>query len=125
MDELRFNSNGRDAAYLANVNMFFTALFALAIFQKAWPEEKLGSQSVLQGCTDWFRQMFEGGLTGNRHHIAARKSARKDLDVRIQKILQYVVVMADGSDIDQLLNSGVVTKKTRKRARKTAKPVVA
>ena len=125
MDDFRFNSTGTDAKYLANANMFFTALFTLQIFLNGWPEEKLGSQSVLQTCTDWFRQMFEGGLTGNRLHIAARKSARQDLDLRIQKILHYLAVMADESDIVMLLNSGVVTRKARKRARRTAKPVVA
>lgn len=125
MDEFKFNSNGRDAAYLAKVNMFFAALFALGIFRNGWPEDKLGSQSVLQKCADWFRQMFEGGLTGNRIQIAARKSARKDLDLRIQKILHYVAVMADESDIDLLLNSGAVTRKIRKSVHKTSKPVVA
>ena len=125
MDGLKFNSSGRDAAYLANVNVLFAAVFALAIFRNGWPEDKLGSQSVLQKCADWFRQMFEGGLTGNRIQIAARKSARKDLDLRIQKILHYVGVMADESDIDLLLNSGVVTRKIRKSVHKTSKPVVA
>jgi len=124
MDEFRFNSKGRDAAYLANVNMFFAVLFALTIFRSGWPEDKLGSQSVLQKCIDWFRQMFEGGLTGNRIQIAARKLARKDLDLRIQKILHYVGVMADESDIELLLNSGVVTRKIRKSLHKTSKPVV-
>lgn len=122
MNEFRFNSNGTDATYLANVNMFFTVLFALQVFQNGWPEEKLGSQSLLQKCTDWFRQMFEGGMTGNRLHIAARKSARQDLDGRIRKILHYLTVMAEENDIATLLNSGVVTRKSRKRARRTVKP---
>ena len=125
MDEFRFNSNGTDAAYLANVNMFFNALFGRGIFRNGWPEEKLGSQSVLQTGTDWFRQMFEGGKTGNRLQIAARKSARQDLDLRIKRILHYLAVMADESDIVTLLNSGVVTRKSKKRARRTAKPVIA
>ena len=125
MDELRFNSNGTDALYLAKVNQFFSALYGLSVFQNGWPEEKLGSQSVLQKSSDWFRQMFEGGLTGNRLQIAARKSARQDLDERIQKILYYVGVMAEPSDLDALLNTGVVKVKSRKRVRKAAKPVVA
>ncbi|MCM0081664.1 hypothetical protein L4X63_08700 [Geomonas sp. Red32] len=125
MDELKFNGTGTDASFLANVNTFFTTLFALAIFQQGWPEEKLGSQSVLQKCTDWFREMFEGSRTGNRLHIAARKTARKDLDGRIQKILHYVAVMAEERDIDMLLNTSVVTKKSRKRVRKAVKAVAA
>jgi hypothetical protein len=125
MQELKFNSTGSDASYLANVNLFFSALFSLAIFRGTWPEEKLGSQSVLQKCFDWFRQMYEGGLTGNRLQIAARKSARQDLDLRIEKILHYLVVMADESDITVLLNSGVVSNKTRKKIRKSVKPAVA
>jgi len=125
MNELRFNSSGTDAVYLSKVNIFFTAVFALVIFQKEWREDKLGSQSVLQQCIDWFRQMYEGGLTGNRLQIAARKTARKDLDERIQKILHYVAIFAEESDITMLLNSNVVTKKTQVRARRTAKPVVA
>ncbi|GFO54610.1 hypothetical protein GMSM_16170 [Geomonas sp. Red276] len=125
MDELKFNGTGTDASYLANVNTFFTALFALAIFQQGWPEEKLGSQSVLQKCSDWFREMFEGGRTGNRLHIAARKTARKDLDLRIQKILHYVAVMAEERDIDMLLNTSVVRRKTKKRIRRSVKQVTA
>lgn len=124
MDEFKFNGSGTDATYLANVNMFFTALFTLAIFRNGWPEEKLGSQSVLQKGIDWFREMFEGGLTGNRLHIAARKSARQDLNLRIQKILHYLAVMADEKDIASLLNSGAVTRNLRKKARKAARPVV-
>ncbi|WP_129128140.1 hypothetical protein [Geomonas oryzae] len=123
MEELRFNSNGTDARYMANTNMFFSVLYGLEIFRNGWPEEKLGSQSVLQKCTDWFRQMFEGGLTGNRLNIAARKAARQELDLRIQKILHYLAVMADEADLTALLNSGVVTLKTGKRNRKTAKSV--
>ena len=125
MEDLKFNATGTDATYLANVNMLFAALFPLGIFRNGWPEEKLGSQDVLEKAIDWFKQMFQGGLTGNRLHIAARKSARQDLDARIQKILHYLVVMADDSEIMALINSGVVTYKTRKRARKAAKPVVA
>lgn len=125
MNELRFNSSGTDAVYLSKVNIFFTVLFALVIFQKEWRDDKLGSQSVLQQGIDWFRQMYEGGMTGNRLQIAARKTARKDLDERIQKILHYVAIFAEESDITMLLNSNVVTKKTQVRGRKTAKPVVA
>ncbi|GFO54712.1 hypothetical protein GMSM_17190 [Geomonas sp. Red276] len=125
MDELKFNGTGSDAVYLTNVNTFFTALFLLAIFREKWPEDKLGSQSVLQKGIDWFREMFEGGRTGNRLHIASRKLARKDLDVRIQKILNYVGVMADDGDIDVLLKTSVVTKKGQRKARKAAKIVPA
>lgn len=125
MNELKFDSNGTDAVYLSRINIFFATLFTLSIFQKEWRDDKLGSQSVLQQCIDWFRQMYEGGLTGNRLNIAARKTARKDLDQRIQKILYYVAIFADESDITMLLNSNVVTKKTQVRARRTAKPVVA
>jgi hypothetical protein len=124
MQELKFNSKGPDALYLANANIFFAILFVLAIFQNGWREDKLGSQSGLQKALDWFRQMFEGGLTGNRIHIAARKEARKDLNATIQKILHYIAIFGDESDIQALLSSGVVTKKSRK-ARKTAKPVPA
>ena len=125
MDELRFNGTGTDASYLANVNMFFTALFTAEIFRNNWPEGKLGSQDSLNTGVDWYRQMFEGGLTGNRFHIASRKAARKDLDTKIQKILFYVAVMAEDADVSLLLSSGVVTKKSQKRVRKTLKPVVA
>lgn len=124
MDELRFNRTGPDAAYLAHVNMFLGALFTSEIFQNGWPGEKLGTQGVLQNGTDRFRQNFEGGQTGNRIQIAARKVARQDLDTRIQKILHYFGVMADEGDINLLLNSGVVTRKDRKKARKISKPVV-
>ncbi len=125
MDEFKFNTTGTDARYLANANMFFAVLYNLEIFKTAWPEEKLGSQSCLQQATEWFKQMFEGGLTGNRLHIAARKTARQDLDLRINKILHYLAVMADEKDVSVLLNSGVVTRKTHKRARRSAKPAVA
>lgn len=124
MDEFKFNATGTDARYLANVNMFFAVLFSLDIFKTAWPEGKLGSQSVLQQGIDWFRQMFEGGLTGNRLHISARKTARSDLDLRISRILHYLAVMADEGDVTVLLNSGVVTRKTHKRARRSAKTAV-
>jgi hypothetical protein len=122
MEELKFNSAGTDAVYLANANIFLTALFALAIFQNGWREDKLGSQSVLQKALDWFRQMFEGGLTGNRLQIAARKEARKALNLTIQKILYYIAIFGEESDIQMLVSSGVVTKKSRK-ARRVAKLV--
>ncbi|MBU5611367.1 hypothetical protein [Geomonas azotofigens] len=123
MDEYIFKSTGPDATYMANVNIFFPVLFNLDIFKSAWPEHKFGSQSVLLNEMDWYRQMFEGGRTGNRLHIAARKSARENLSGRIQKILRYASVMADENDLNALLNSGVVIYKTRKKARRTAKPV--
>jgi hypothetical protein len=125
MSELTFDGSGTDASYLSHVNMFMGALFNSAIFRgSGWPGEKLGSQSVLQSGTDWYRVNFEGGQTGNRLQIAARKAARKELDLRIQNILHYVGVMAEAADIDLLVNSGVVTIKSRKKARKTVKPVV-
>jgi hypothetical protein len=124
MQELKFNSKGPDPAYLANANIFMAVLFALAIFQNDWREDKLGSQDVLQKAVDWFRQMFEGGLTGNRFQIAARREARKDLNSSIQKILHYIAIFGEESDIQMLLNSGVVTKKSRK-ARKAVKTVSA
>lgn len=124
MEDLKFNRIGTDAVYLANVNMFFVCLFALTIFRNGWPEEKLGSQSVLQQALGWFREMFEGGLTGNRLQIAARKMARKDLDDRIKRILHYLAVMADESDLNALLNTGVVTRKSQKKARRTVKPAL-
>ncbi|MBU5635891.1 hypothetical protein KOM00_04015 [Geomonas sp. Red69] len=123
MDELKFKSSGPDAAYLANINIFFAVLFTLDIFKNGWREDKLGSQSTLQKCADWFKEMFEGGRTGNRVHIAARKSARQDLDGRIHKIMRYLSVLADESDMKPLLNSGVVIYKTRKKARRTPKAV--
>ncbi|GFO54556.1 hypothetical protein GMSM_15630 [Geomonas sp. Red276] len=122
MDDLKFNGTGTDSSYLANINSFFPVLFALAIFKQGWPDEKLGSQSVLQSCIDLFREMFESGRSGNRFHIAARKTARKDLDLRIKKILRYMGVMAEESEIKLLLNTGVVTVKSQKRNRKAAKP---
>ncbi len=125
MDEFKFNTTGTDARYLANINIFFTVLFTLEIFKTGWPEGKLGSQSVLQQGAEWFRQMFEGGLTGNRFDIAARKSARQDLNLRIQKILHYLAVMADESDATMLLKSGVVTRKSRRTGRKIVKHAVA
>lgn len=125
MEELKFNSTGTDAAYLGRVSIFFTALFTLALFQQGWRDDKLGSRSVLQKALDWFRQSFEGGLTGNRLQIAARNEARKELNVTIQKILHYVAIFGDESDITVLLNSGVVTKKSRARARRAAKPAPA
>jgi hypothetical protein len=45
--------------------------------------------------------------------------------VRIQKILYYIGVMAEATDVEMLLNTGVVRVKSRKRARKTAKPAIA
>lgn len=125
MDELSFKSTGTDSTFLASTNMFFAVLFTLQIFQNGWPEEKLGSQGVLQKCGDWFRQMFEGGLTGNRLQIAARKEARQDLNLRIKRILHYIMVMGDESDITALINSGVVTRKSKKRARRTVKAAAA
>ncbi|GFO65866.1 hypothetical protein M1B72_02570 [Geomonas paludis] len=122
MNEYVFNSTGPDAIYLANINIFFPVLFSLELFKNGWPEHKFGSQTVLQNDADWYRQMYESGLTGNRLHIAARKSARENLSGRIQKILRYATVMADENDVKALLNSGVVTYKTRKKARRTAKP---
>ncbi|HJV66175.1 MAG TPA: hypothetical protein VJ550_10610 [Geomonas sp.] len=121
--DLKFKSSGTDAVYLANVNIFFGVLFGLNVFIHDWREDKLGSQSVLQKCIDWFRQMYEGGLLGNRLHIAARHTARKDLDVQIQKILHYVAIFGDEADITALLNSGVVTRRSSKRTRKVTKPV--
>ena len=125
MEELRFNSSGTHAVFLANINTFFAALFALSIFQNGWRDDKLGDRSVLQQCLDWFRQTYEGGQTGNRLLIAARNSARKDLSGRIQMILHYVAMFADESDINSLLSSGVVTKKSRTRARRSVKSVSA
>ncbi|WP_224983576.1 hypothetical protein [Geomonas agri] len=123
MDEYVLRSNGPDTTYLANINIFFPVVFSLEIFKNGWPEDKLGSQSVLQNEVDWYRQMFESGRTGNRLHIAARKSARENLSGRIQKILRYASVMADENDVKALLNSGVVTYKTKKKARRTARQV--
>ena len=125
MNEFRFNSKGTDALYLANVNTFFSALFGLAIFRNGWPEEKLGSQRVLQKYIDWFRQVYVGGLTGDRVYIAARRAARQDLDLRIRKILHYLTAMADTDDVDALLNTDVVMRTNGKRTRNSAKPVVA
>lgn len=125
MEEFKFNATGTDARFLANINIFFAVLFTLEIFKSGWPEGKLGSQNALQQCTEWFRQMFEGGLTGNRFNIAARKSARQDLNLRIQKILHYLAVMADESDATMLLKSGVVTRKSKRTTRKVVKHAVA
>ncbi|GFO60832.1 hypothetical protein GMST_31570 [Geomonas silvestris] len=119
MEELKFNSTGPDASYLANINIFFATLFTLAIFKDRWHEDKLGSQSFLQKALDWFKQMFQGGLTGNRVQIAARREARKGLNVMIQKILYYIAIFADEGDIQVLISSGVVTKKSRKARRST------
>lgn len=124
-DELKFKADGTDAVYLANTNTFLTALYGLDIFQHDWREDKLGSQSVLQNSHNWLRQNYEGGLTGNRLQIAARKEARKDLDQRIRKILHYVAIFGDQSDVTALLNCGVVTRKSTKRARRSAKPAAA
>jgi len=68
--------------------------------------------------------MFEGGMTGNRLQIAARREARKALDVMIRKILYYIAIFADESDIQVLINSGVIAKKSRK-ARRSSKAVPA
>ena len=125
MEELKFNESGTDAAYLARLNIFFAVLFSLKIFQSDWREDKLGSKSFLEKCIDWFRQMFEGGMVGNRLHIAARRTARSDLNVRIRKILSYVAIFADESDIAALVNSGVVTVKKHTRVRKSVKPLPA
>lgn len=125
MEELKFKSTGTDSMYLANTNILFTTVFGLTVFKEGWREDKLGSQSALQNAQDWFRQMFEGGLTGNRIHIAARKEARKDLNGTIQKILHYIAIFADESDIQVLLRSGVVTKKTPVRGRRTVRQVPA
>jgi hypothetical protein len=124
MDKLRFNSKGTDATYLANANILFACIFELALFKLGW-HEKLGNQTVLQKMVDWFRQMFEGGLTGNRLHIAARKEARKELDLTIEKILLYVAIFGDESDIKAVLNSGVVVKAARGKGRKAVKLVPA
>lgn len=124
MDDLKFNSNVTDATYLTNSNIFLTAVFTLAIFNNGWPEEKLGSQAVLLKCLSWFKEMFEGGLTGSHLHIASRREARKDLDLRIRKILYYLTVMADEKDIAILVNTGVVSRANRKKSHKVAKPVV-
>jgi len=123
--ELRFNASGTDATYLANVNIFFPVLFSLAIFTNDWRDDKLGSQSVLQKSVDWYRQMYEGGLTGNRLHIAARNTARKDLSETIQKILDYISIFGEEGDIQALVNSGVVTVKSNKRVRRTTKVAAA
>jgi len=122
MDDFKFNSSGTDAVYMANLSIFLTTLFGLDLFRTDWREDKLGSQSFLQGCYESFRQMYEGGLTGNRIHIAGRKSARKDFDVRIKTILSYVAIFAGESDISALLASGVVTRKSTTRARRATKP---
>ncbi|QWV92888.1 hypothetical protein KP004_17190 [Geomonas oryzisoli] len=123
MDEYVFKSTGPDPIYMANVNIFFPVLFNLELFKNGWPEDKFGSQSVLQNDVDWYRQMYESGRTGNRPHIAARKSAREHLSERIRKILRYATLMANENDVKALLNSGVVIYKTRKRAHRTAKQV--
>jgi hypothetical protein len=125
MEELKFNSTGTDAAYLGHANIFLTALFGLDIFRHDWREDKLGSQGVLQKTLDMFRQTYEGGLTGNRLQIAARNQARKDLNVKIRKILSYLTIFGDESDITLMLSSGVVTRKSRMRARRAAKPAPA
>lgn len=124
-DEMKFDETGTDAVYLAKANIFFPLLFTLSVFLHDWRGDKLGTQAVLQGCLDWLRQMYEGGLTGNRLHIAARIAARKDMNMRIRRILQYVAIFGDEADIAALLGSGVVTRKTGKRVRKSAKPVAA
>jgi len=117
MSELRFNSAGSDTAFLANANIFFAAVFALDTFKHRWREHELGSQTFLQKALDWYRQMFEWGLAGNRHKIVARKEARKALNSIIKNILQYLTIVAEESDIDILLSSGVVTKKFPARSR--------
>jgi len=124
MDELRFNSTRNDSKYLASTNLFFTTLYDLKIFQSSWREE-LGTQSTLQKAHNWYKQSFEGGLTGNRIDIAARKEARKALDIMIQKILYYVAIFAEETDIRAMLSTGVVVKKSRPRGRKIAKPAPA
>lgn len=124
MSELKFNSTGSDSLYLSNVNIFFGVVFDLEVFRTRWAEDKLGSQSTLQQGIDWFRQMYEGGLSGNRYHIAERKAARQDLDLKIQKILHYLSVMAEQSDLARLLKTGVVRYKARKSPKKSARPAV-
>jgi hypothetical protein len=125
MQEIKFNSTGTDATYLANTNLFLTALFSLNTFKNRWCDDTLGSRDELQGCYEGYRHTYEGGLTGNRNDIAARKLARQLLDERIQKILYYVMAMGDQNDIMILLNSGVVFCKTRKKVRRSVKAVVA
>ncbi|GFO69234.1 hypothetical protein GMLC_28130 [Geomonas limicola] len=124
MDAYKFDTTGTDAKILANSNVFLTTLFTLGIFKNSWRDE-LGSQSALQNAYDGYRRSFEGGITGNRIDIASRKEARKALNVMIQKILSYLAIFADQSDIQLLLNTGVVTKKSKTRARRTLKPAPA
>lgn len=124
MEEFKFNGYGPDVTYLANTNIFFATVYTLDVFHNNWRDE-LGTQSVLEKAHGWYRQSFEGGLTGNRTEIAARKEARKALDVIIQKILYYVAIFANESDIKVLLSTGVVTKKSKVRARRTVKPAPA
>ncbi|TSK04994.1 MAG: hypothetical protein FPO08_15880 [Geobacter sp.] len=121
MVELKFNESGTDAVYLANVNILFAIVFSLAIFNNDWREDKLGSKSFLQKCIDWFRQMYEGGRTGNRLHVAARKTARNELNQHIRKILYYVGIFGDEGDVTALINSGVVAIRKRTRNRKPPK----
>ena len=126
MDGLRFNAGNTEASFLANCTVLLMVLFTLDIFKTGWPEDKLGSESVLQKCLDWFKQTFECALTGHHGQIASRNVARKDLAGRIQKILCYLSVMADERDIAALVNSGVVElKSAKKKARKTGKTAVA
>ena len=124
MNEYKFTSNGTDQSFLVNANLFLAVLFTLAVFRDRWADDKLGSQSVLQRAFDWYKETFEGGQTGNRVQIAARKLARQELDLRIQKILHYLAVMADDNDINAILKTGVVKPKMRKKTRRAPRPAV-
>ncbi|HJV64120.1 MAG TPA: hypothetical protein VJ550_00150 [Geomonas sp.] len=119
--DLKFEVTGADPVVLTRSGIFLTSLFATNIFKSgAWPVEKLGSQSVLQQCQDWFKQTYEGALTGHKGQIALRKKARQDIVERIQRIVRYLSVMADDSDVAIMVDSKAVILKG-KRARKAAK----
>ncbi|GFO61878.1 hypothetical protein GMST_42030 [Geomonas silvestris] len=121
MNELKFDTTGPEVKFLAKAKVFLDTVFTLKVFKEDWREDKLGSRDVLQTARDWYQQTFERGLTGNRYDIAARNEARKTLGAHIQKILYYVAIIAEESDIQVLLASGVVTKKSKVRVRKTVK----
>jgi hypothetical protein len=124
MEALKFNESGTDAVFLGHVNIFFPTLFDLEVFKHDWREDKLGSQSTLQGEVGRYGQGYQGGLTGNRLDIAARNEARKFLTARIRMILQYVAIFANENDIAALLKTGVVTTQKQTRTRKSVKAVV-
>lgn len=121
--KLIFDASGSDAALLSRFSVFFSVLFELDIFKHDWPVDKLGSQGELTERRNWYQKMFEGGLSGNKGHIAARRLAREEMTARVQRILQYIGVMGSDADITALVNSGVVSLQSRKRASRKAAPV--